>query len=494
MIRVKAPPVLRAGFVVLAAFVAGCEITATDRDDLTVTIDRSFIEIGFGGCDTLTATVRNDAKGPLKGVSWTSADAGIVSIDETTGVMTAVAAGTTKVTARSRFNTNHSATTTVTVLSYSTPADLPMLGIGQVNERYTAEIAVHGNYAYTTTYKVRTRAGVTNYGNVVKIWDVAGFTPVLVDSLVIEQPTITTSDIQISPDSSLLVVATEAAGSIVIYSLKDPAHPARIIRYIEPGGVHTVKVAAVGGSLYAFLQVPSGSGGVRLKIVDISSPSKPVEVSATVMGRPYVHDVFERDGLLFAAVWMDGLSIYDVGGGNAGGSPASPVLIGNVKTPTGKIHNVAWFHDPHTGSKQYAFLGEEATTGADIGKSSAGDIHVIDVSDMSLPKQVATFSVGGAGTHNFSVDEDSGILYAAYYSGGVRAIDIRGDLGSCTAAQKVGSGPYAGMCDLQLMNRDVGRGLTSGYYVWGVQHQGTRLYASDMLRGIVTLDASVLNR
>ena len=40
-----------------------------------------------------------------------------------------------------------------------------------------------------------------------------------------------------------------------------------------------------------------------------------------------------------------------------------------------------------------------------------------------------------AGTHNFWVDEPSGILYAAYYNGGVRALDVRGDLGACAEAQ-----------------------------------------------------------
>ena len=84
-------------------------------------------------------------------------------------------------------------------------------------------------------------------------------------------------------------------------------------------------------------------------------------------------------------------------------------------------------------------MGEELTTGATIGNSSAGDVHIVDVGDLSTPsswREVAVFRVPNAGTHNFVVDEARGILYAAYYDGGVRALDVRGDLGSCTDAQR----------------------------------------------------------
>jgi hypothetical protein len=87
----------------------------------------------------------------------------------------------------------------------------------------------------------------------------------------------------------------------------------------------------------------------------------------------------------------------------------------------------------------------------------------------------------GAGTHNFSVDETRGILYAAYYNGGVRAIDVSGDLSSCDAASKSG-----GRCDLGKMGREIASGPNGigPVYVWGVQLAGGRVYASDMLNGI----------
>jgi hypothetical protein len=102
--------------------------------------------------------------------------------------------------------------------------------------------------------------------------------------------------------------------------------------------------------------------------------------------------------------------------------------------------------------------------------------------------------VPDAGTHNFTVDEQSGFLYAAYYNGGVRALDIRGDLGNCSAAER--APPPDGRCDLSLMGREAARGLDTGdpVYVWGVDHVGTALYASDMLSGLFKLDVTALIR
>ncbi|MFN2397847.1 MAG: LVIVD repeat-containing protein, partial [Gemmatimonadaceae bacterium] len=241
-----------------------------------------------------------------------------------------------------------------------------------------------------------------------------------------------------------------------------------------------------------FLSIDPGSGApARLTIVDISDPANPVQVFSQEMGNPFVHDVFVRDGLLFTALWNDGLKIWDIGGTH-GGSPSNPVAVGTVLTVGGEAHNVLWFHDPADGSRRYAFVGEEGP--GVVGSRSNGDIHVVDVTDPAAPREVAFYHVPGAGTHNFSADEASGVLYAAFYNAGIRALDIRGDLGSCTVAQR----SVDGRCDLGLMGRELARGLVNNnpmpVYAWGVQHVGTRLFASDMLNGLWVLDAAALAR
>jgi hypothetical protein len=270
----------------------------------------------------------------------------------------------------------------------------------------------------------------------------------------------------------------------MIYSLADPANPQLITRYttaLTDPGVHTAEVQRVNGTLYAFLCIdPGATAPARLVIVDLSTPAAPQQVFTAAMGSPFVHDVYVRDGILITALWNQGITTWDIGGGGRGGSVANPVVMGNLITANGEAHNVWWFHNAATGEKKYAFVGEEGP--GSIGFNSSGDIHVVDVSNLSVPHEVAFYHLDGAGTHNFSVDESRGILYAAYYNGGVRAIDITGDLSVCTPAEK-GS---LGRCDLVKMGREVASGPTgvSPVYIWGVQLAGGALYASDMLNGL----------
>ena len=370
------------------------------------------------------------------------------------------------------------------------PKALPVLGNGSETARYTAEIAVRGTIAYTTTWSFR--GG--NPGNKINIWDVSGNTPTLVDSVIVSGAT-TLGDVAVSDDGALLVVATErSGGSIVVFDLADPRHPRLISRFTNSHtdpGVHTAEIGRVNGKLYGFLSVdPAGAIKARLVVVDLSAPSAPREVFTQEFATSFIHDTFVRDGLLFLALWDNGLQIWDLGGCGDNASPENPRVLGGVTTVNGHVHNVWWYHDAD-GGKRFAFVGEEF--GGSIGSSSAGDIHVVDISDPTQPQEVAFYRVDGAGTHNFSVDEAKGILYAAYYNGGVRAIDVRGDLASCAVNERITTSSGVTRCDLRLMGRELATGLLDTgkpVYVWGVQYLGGNVYASDMLNGIWKLGAA----
>ncbi|HEY4217277.1 MAG TPA: hypothetical protein VGM67_09065 [Gemmatimonadaceae bacterium] len=366
------------------------------------------------------------------------------------------------------------------------PAALRVLGSCFDTVRYQAEIAVHGPIAYTSSWGFGSRT----VGNKISIWDVSGNTPMLVDSVIVARA-LTTGDVEVSDDGQLLVVATEFdPGSIAVYGLADPRHPALLSQFSSAEtvqGVHTAKLGRVNGKLYAFLGIdPVGDAyPARLVIVDLSNPSSPTQVFSEIAGKPYVHDTYERDGLLFVALWNDGVEILDIGGLGTGASPEHPQVLGSVVTAGGEVHNIWWYHDP-SGSKRFAFVGQEGP--GTVGSTSSGDIHVIDVSNLTAPKEVAFYHVDGAGTHNFSVDETNGILYAAYYNAGIRALDIRGDLGTCPKSdQSFDAALNLSRCDLRLMGRELATGLADvnrGVYVWGVSYQNGSLYASDMLNGI----------
>lgn len=373
---------------------------------------------------------------------------------------------------------------------HETPTPMRVLGVGTIGTPptaapYTAEVAVRGTTAYTSTWS---SGGAP--GNQIVIWDVSGNAPQRAGTLTLEPSVTRTGDVNISDDGQLLMVATEPVGSIAVYSLANPRAPQLLARFTTPNlgkGVHTAKFARVNGVQYAFLSVDPGTNApARIVIVDMSDPAAPREAFVKQVGRPFVHDVFVRDGLLFLALWQDGLAVWDIGGGGRGGTPQAPVELGRLpaSSPTSLrccTHNVWVYNDPALGRARYAFVGEEDF--GQVGTSSRGDIHVVDISNFAAMREVATFSLPGAGTHNFSMDEVRGVLYAAYYNGGVRALDVRGDLGACAADERVAPGDSR--CSLDKMKRERFNGLTDrSVYVWGVQYADGFVYASDMLNGL----------
>ena len=345
-------------------------------------------------------------------------------------------------------------------------------GGDNVNDRYSSDFWVHGEWAYTGTWGGTPRNGAR--GDVVKIWslDAAG-TPTLVDSLKV--PAIgTVSDIQVSADGALLVFSAELGtnAGLYVYDLTDPRAPTFLDSALVTSGLHTATVADIDGHRYVF--AARNPENPALVIYDISVPSD-ISITATVPIPPAygIHDTFVRDGLAFVFAWNTGVIIYDVGNGIAGGSPAQPREVSRLLTadngvPGGsQVHNGWWFHNPVRSEQRYLFIGQEGASV--IGSRSSGDLHVVDVSDLAHPEEVAFFHLDGAGTHNFWMDEDRQILYMAYYNGGVVALDVSGEL----------AGDLSDRLIAQIQPGGAGDTFT-----WGVQLAGGSLYAIDMLSGL----------
>ena len=64
--------------------------------------------------------------------------------------------------------------------------------------------------------------------------------------------------------------------------------------------------------------------------------------------------------------------------------------------------------------------------GGGIPTRAAGWIHVIEFDDWENPREVARYQVPEAGTHNLWVKDD--VLYIGYYNGGLRVVDVSGEL------------------------------------------------------------------
>jgi hypothetical protein len=371
---------------------------------------------------------------------------------------------------------------TETAAAGSSPVVLSVVAGGNnVPDRYSSDLWVHGNYAYTGTWNFR-----EEQGNVLNVWflDPSG-APSPAGQVAV--PNIgTVSDDQVSEDGQLLVLSGESGGDfgqdggVYVYSLADPAHPNFVGSASVPnGGVHTVTLSVIGGQLYAFAAKNPGFAGTEtenqpaLLIYSLSNPASPRLVHREPIPPNYgIHDTYVRDGLAFVFAWDEGVIIYDVGNGIRGGSPGSPVEVSRLITSANSssspsVHNGWWFHNPATGESRYLFIGQEGP--GVIGSRSSGDIHVVDVSDLAHPAEVAFFHLNGAGTHNFWVDEGRQVLYAAYYNAGVVAVDISGTL----------SGDLSGRLLSQIKP-----GGARNTYTWGVQLANGSLYAIDMLSGL----------
>jgi hypothetical protein len=344
-------------------------------------------------------------------------------------------------------------------------------GGNNVPDRYSSDLWVHGSFAYTGTWGASQRNG--NLGNQVKIWslDESG-APSLVNS--IEIPSIrTVSDIEVSDDGALLLFSTERDnGGLLLYSLADPAAPAFLANVTVSTGVHTATFGTFGTHRYVF--AARNDPNPALLIFDVTDPTTFVPVASVPIPANYgIHDTYVRDGLAFVFAWNTGVIIYDVGNGMSGGSPGAPQEVSRLVTSANgvaggaAVHNGWWFHNPNTEERRYLFIGQEGPS--TIGAASSGDIHVVDVSNLAAPAEVAFFHLDGAGTHNFWMDEQAEILYAAYYNGGVVALDV--------------SGTLSGNLSDRLIARVVPGGA-GNTFIWGVQLANGSLYASDMLSGL----------
>jgi len=338
-----------------------------------------------------------------------------------------------------------------------------LAGGNNVPDRFSSDLWVADGYGYTGTWGLR-----AEIGDAVKIWRLdPGGAPVLVQTLVV--PGVgRISDLQVSPDGGWLVLTTEGGtvAGLSVYDITTPESPVFLASAPVLSGFHTGTLAVIDGVLYAFVARNNSPAMVVYDLSQAASGTLTIASSTSVPAYYGIHDTFVRDGICFAFLWDTGVYVYDVGGGGQGGSPQFPAKLGGIRMAGGMAHNGWWFHNPASGEKRYLFVGQEGPTR--IGVSSSGDIHVLDVSDFSNPVEVAKYHRTGAGPHNFWMDEQRQILYAAYYNGGVVALDVSGVLSG------------------DLASREIARiqpGGAGNTFVWGVMLQGGSLYASDMLSG-----------
>src|SRR5688572_22913844 len=270
--------------------------------------------------------------------------------------------------------------------------------------------------------------------------------PVKTDSIKIDARTI--NDVTVSPDGRYGVLAREGASNrvngVVILDLSTPAHPTVASTFDDrlTGGVHNMY--ATNTHLFAI------SGGEKYVIIDVRDIRAPRYAGEYDHPDSYVHDVWVRDGIAYSSEWGTGVVAVDVGNGRWGGSVESPKLISTYRTTSGATHEIFPYHQASTG-KTYLFLGDEimsrqgrAWEGTNylqdlnrrggVAQTAAGYTHIVDFTDPTNPVNIAKYHQEEFGSHDIIVEDD--VLYQAYYDGGVRIVDVSGELVGNLAEQR----------------------------------------------------------
>ncbi|MFT4842380.1 MAG: hypothetical protein ACJA0V_004245 [Planctomycetota bacterium] len=239
----------------------------------------------------------------------------------------------------------------------------------------------------------------------------------------------TVNDVKVSEDGRLCIISREGASDrkngIVAFDVTNPRKPERISEFDDEltGGVHNVFIDK--GYCYTL------SAGRRYDILDIKNPRAPTRVGTYQIFEPgaSIHDVWVEDGIAYSSNWRYGLHLVDVGNGIKGGSPSNPVKIGNYAYPSGWNHAAFPWRSKDTG-KFYVIAGDETfpygLSVKDHPTYPRGWIHFVDFTDLNDPQEVARYEVPEAGTHNLWVEGN--LMYVAYYNGGLRVVDISGEL------------------------------------------------------------------
>ena len=380
--------------------------------------------------------------------------------------------------------------TSIVVLPRDLVRDLEVVGHVLPKDDQFAEEWIWDHYAYLSALSDK-----------LYIFDIADPAhPQSADPLKVDARLI--NDVSVTPDGKIGVLTREGASNrkngIVFFDASDPLHPKVISEYTATvtGGVHS---AYLNGH-YAYI-TDDATGSLR--VIDFADVKIPKEVARwqvensgqsqvkvaipteegggfTMAGR-YLHDVQVVDGLAYLAYWRDGVVILDVGNGIKGGSPEHPQFVSNFRFNYDELYGSGWLAGTHAvyRYKNYLFIGDEVFP-ASFSLSSheripvRGIAHILDVSDIQHPREVATYSVPEAGSHNIWVIDD--VLYIGYYNGGARVVDVSGELRG----------------ELYTQGREIARfwsGDPQGYrtnlpFAWGVYPYKNLIYVNDVHGGL----------
>jgi len=334
-------------------------------------------------------------------------------------------------------------------------------------------------------YAITGTSGGTAY-----IWDVTDPANIQkTDSIQVDARQV--NDVKVSPDSRYAVLTREGASDrvngVVILDLENPRNPTIASEFSDQltGGVHN----AWPENDYLFAL----SGGERYVIIDMADLYSPRVVGEYNHPNSSIHDVLVHDGIAYSSEWENGVVVVDVGNGRWGGSPSNPVFVTQIHFPEMLTHTL-WPYEQESTGKFYLFASDELwpRVGAPLegyadllpydpetgegGRPAhtGGYVHIIDFTDPENPEKVARYQMDEYGTHNPWVEDD--ILYQGYYEGGLRVVDVSGELRGDLRAQ--------GREMVAFKPFDPAGFIANAPMVWGAQPHKGHVFFNDSNSGL----------
>ena len=326
-------------------------------------------------------------------------------------------------------------------------------------------------------------------------WDVTDPSKMaIIDTITVDARTV--NDVKISEDGRVGVITREGASNrkngFVVLDVTDPYNVKITAEYNDDmtGGVHNAFI--YDNHVYAV------NNGRKYDIINIDDPSNPFRVGVFELDTPghSIHDVWIENGIAYSSNWSDGVVAVDIGGAKfdeadrsklqfnpllsrtGKGSPSNPVKLASMEDPTGRNHAAFPFLSKSTGNF-YIIAGDENFPWgvlAPKGQPSnpRGGYHFLNFSDPDNPKEEAIYEVPEAGSHNLWVFDD--ILIAGNYQGGLRVVDISGEL----------------LGDIYKQGREIGLyvpynkegKIPNAPMVWGAQPYKDYIFFADMNSGL----------
>jgi len=415
--------------------------------------------------------------------------AGLVTED---GRFVAETAGIYTVTA---FSGGYSDQKTVRVIPRDVKQNVKLVGHGLISDVLTGDLWVWAgvgkhegkDFAVTGTWSANGEA---------YFWDVTNPDSMLIiDTVTVDARTV--NDVKISEDGRVGVISREGASNrkngFVILDVSDPYNVEILSTFNDDmtGGVHNTFIYE--NHVYAV------NNGRKYDIINIEDPKNPFRVGIFELDTPghSIHDVWVENGIAYSSNWHDGVVAVDVGGlkfsekdrsdiqynpllMKAGqGSPSDPVKLAEMKDSKGRNHSAFPFLSQSTGNF-YIISGDEwfpfGMNNLYQSKPSSprGGFHFMNFNDPDNPREEATYMAPEVGSHNQWVYND--ILLAAFYQGGVRILDISGEL----------------LGDLYKQGREIGffksshkeGKIPNAPMVWGAQPYKDYIFFSDMNSGL----------